>query len=215
MCTGQLPWTKRNQAQLFEQIRRGDYVIPSYLSPECQDLISKLLCVDWRKRISVEEALEHPFMTNNGQCHWEIKPMTIVSLRRVDEFFDDGQWAAEEDADTFTELESIVRDCSSSAFRFGKLAKLLIATANVPPATKKVRLPAVAIGKAKGSRLFGDDGKPVGQARSRLSSKGSSMLPHSFGLGAFSGRQPIIPFGAKNNAGPRIQKVKYRYRAPL
>jgi serine/threonine protein kinase len=33
MVTGQLPWTKRNQAQLFVQIRCGEYTVPSSCPP--------------------------------------------------------------------------------------------------------------------------------------------------------------------------------------
>ncbi|KAH0785172.1 CAMK family protein kinase [Histomonas meleagridis] len=89
MMTGQLPWTKRKQAQLFEQIKRGEYTIPPYLSPQCQDLISKLMCVDDRKRLSADEALEHPYLAGT------VIPLEgmmsasgyIISLRRVDKFF--------------------------------------------------------------------------------------------------------------------------------
>ncbi len=47
MLTGQLPWTKRNQRELYEQIRTGEYTIPNYLSDSCRDLIVKLMKVNF------------------------------------------------------------------------------------------------------------------------------------------------------------------------
>ena len=88
--TGQLPWTKRNQQQLFEQIKRGEYTIPDYLSENCQDFIARLMTVDTKKRITIDEALQHPFITSGSpQLPSEFNvPSKIISLKRVDEFFD-------------------------------------------------------------------------------------------------------------------------------
>jgi serine/threonine protein kinase len=62
MVTGQLPWTKRNQVQLFAQISRGEFTIPAFVSERCGDLIQKLMTVDVEERITIERALEHPFL---------------------------------------------------------------------------------------------------------------------------------------------------------
>jgi serine/threonine protein kinase len=88
MVTGELPWTKRNQKQLFEQIRRGEYIIPGFLSHECSNMISRLLCVDVAKRFTAEQALAHPFLSDPAR-----PPVpspnneSYVSLRRIDAFF--------------------------------------------------------------------------------------------------------------------------------
>lgn len=92
MVTGQLPWTKRNQEQLFIQIRSGDYVIPSYLTPECQEMISCLMSVDPLKRVSAQDALKLPWLE---QVHPDLntdqgQQLTMVSLKKVDEFFNQG-----------------------------------------------------------------------------------------------------------------------------
>jgi serine/threonine protein kinase len=88
MVTGELPWTKRNQKQLFEQIRRGEYIIPGFLSNECGNLISRLLCVDVARRLTAEQALAHPFLNDPARplaaC---TRSESYVSLRRVDAFF--------------------------------------------------------------------------------------------------------------------------------
>ena len=62
MVTGRLPWTQRNQIELFRQIRTGDYSVPEDLSPQCRDLIERLMQVDPIERITIEDALEHPWM---------------------------------------------------------------------------------------------------------------------------------------------------------
>jgi serine/threonine protein kinase len=88
MVTGELPWTKRNQQQLFEQIRRGEYTIPTELSQPCRNLIRGLLTVSPALRLTAESALRHPFFRGaraNG-FGYETGP-GIVSLSRVDRFF--------------------------------------------------------------------------------------------------------------------------------
>ena len=87
MVTGQLPWTKRNQTQLFEQIKKGEYSIPSYVSKGCCDLIRKLMTVDCKKRITLSNAMSHPWFADAKSA--EITPTTqkVISLKKVDEFF--------------------------------------------------------------------------------------------------------------------------------
>ncbi|OHS98943.1 CAMK family protein kinase [Tritrichomonas foetus] len=93
MVTGQLPWTKRNQTQLFEQIRRGEYVIPGYLSGMCRNMISSLMCVNNKKRLTAEQALQHPFLSG------VVVPLEnmlenvfpLVSLQKVDRFFGENE----------------------------------------------------------------------------------------------------------------------------
>ena len=86
MVTGQLPWTKRNQTQLFEQIRRGEYSIPSFLSPDCSDLIRRMMDIDYRTRFSAQEVLQHPFL--QGVQVESISDLAhFISLKKVEEFF--------------------------------------------------------------------------------------------------------------------------------
>ncbi|OHT07097.1 CAMK family protein kinase [Tritrichomonas foetus] len=87
--TGKLPWTKRNQTQLFAQIKSGQYIIPNYLSENCRDLIARLMTVDYRKRISIEEALDHPFLKDIQIPDNSTDPNQFyyVSLRKIDRFF--------------------------------------------------------------------------------------------------------------------------------
>ncbi|OHT05532.1 CAMK family protein kinase [Tritrichomonas foetus] len=93
MVTGQLPWTQRNSAQLFKQIQEGDYKTPSFLSDQCRDLITKMMCVDFNKRISIEEAFNHPWINNlrsglvGQQYGRKISTAGAASMRDIDQIF--------------------------------------------------------------------------------------------------------------------------------
>ena len=91
MVTGQLPWTKRNQTQLFIQIRNGEYRIPDYLSPECKEMITKMMMVDSSKRLSAADAIKMPWL-ESVPCLIDYESNDshnkIVSLKKVDKFFD-------------------------------------------------------------------------------------------------------------------------------
>ena len=88
--TGNLPWTKRNQQQLFEQIKKGDYKIPDFLSEEGKSFLTGLLTVDYNKRMTIDEALKHPWMKGikAPKKYTYLQPSHFVSLKQVDKFFD-------------------------------------------------------------------------------------------------------------------------------
>lgn len=88
MLTGQLPWTKRNQTQLFAQIKRGEYTIPDFLSTEAQTFISGLMTVNIKERMTIEQAINHPFLAGVELSTPATLPLShYVSLRAVDRFF--------------------------------------------------------------------------------------------------------------------------------
>lgn len=62
LATSFLPWTRSSQSLLFEQIKKGEYEIPFFLTFHCADLIKRFLTVDCDKRITIDEALNHPFL---------------------------------------------------------------------------------------------------------------------------------------------------------
>ena len=86
---GQLPWTKRNQSELFHQIKTASYIIPSYLSNDCKDLIKRLMALDVNERITAGEALQHPWFKSMPEI---VFPDTVdrtmdISLKHIDKFF--------------------------------------------------------------------------------------------------------------------------------
>lgn len=90
MLVGVLPWTKRNQRQLFEQIIKADFSLPAYLSEGPRDLITKMLNPDPCRRISVDQCLLHPWIKsapNVRPIYGSSKKVLSISLRHVDKFF--------------------------------------------------------------------------------------------------------------------------------
>lgn len=65
MLTGQPPFTyndSQDLTHLFKIIAQARYVMPDNLSDEAQDLISKILVPDPRRRINIEGVWKHPFL---------------------------------------------------------------------------------------------------------------------------------------------------------
>lgn len=67
---GYPPFHHDNQRELFKKITKGDYQFhPDYwgsVSEEAKDLIRGLLTVDAHKRLTVEQALCHPWLMKNA-----------------------------------------------------------------------------------------------------------------------------------------------------
>jgi len=55
MCCGSLPFDEKNIKNLFDKIKSGIYKEPLSISNETKDIISRMLCVDPIKRISLRD----------------------------------------------------------------------------------------------------------------------------------------------------------------
>lgn len=60
MCFGFLPFDKEG-AELFAQIRNGEYEIPPTVSEDLTHLIKSILEIDPEKRTTISEIRSHPF----------------------------------------------------------------------------------------------------------------------------------------------------------
>ena len=88
MLTGQLPWTKRNQTQLFEQIARADFIIPTYVTDSARKFIRGLMNPNPEFRLDVEQALQHQWIQSAPLNSMDTSgPKICVSLGHVDRFF--------------------------------------------------------------------------------------------------------------------------------
>ena len=90
MLTGQLPWTKRNQQQLFEQIRSGDFHIPEYFSESCGNFIQRMMSVNIQGRLTIDGALQHPWISNAiiPPIVSDLSIQPYLSLKKLDCFFE-------------------------------------------------------------------------------------------------------------------------------
>jgi len=66
LVTKELPFDGKNFHELFINITKGEYIIPPYLSDDCKDLISKLLIVNPKERLTLKEISTHKWTTPNG-----------------------------------------------------------------------------------------------------------------------------------------------------
>jgi len=78
---GYLPFEDPNTAVLYKKILSGDYTIPSFVSEEAKDLISKLLKTDVAERYSAEEALDHPWLRGETASDKPIPVSVLNSLK--------------------------------------------------------------------------------------------------------------------------------------
>jgi calcium-dependent protein kinase len=67
---GNPPFEGKNSKEIYSKIEKGDYNLKGSewenVSDEAKDLIKKLLEKNINKRITAQEALKHPFITNNA-----------------------------------------------------------------------------------------------------------------------------------------------------
>ncbi|KAG5481357.1 hypothetical protein GH5_07081 [Leishmania sp. Ghana 2012 LV757] len=69
MLAGRLPFEDRNMNVLLGKIERGDYQMIRHITDLAKDLVSRMLTVDPRKRISMEDVINHPWF----QIDWDPK----------------------------------------------------------------------------------------------------------------------------------------------
>lgn len=132
MVTGQLPWTKRNQTQLFKQIKKGEYTVPDFVSPGCCNMIKKLMTVDFRQRYTVDQALADPWIADTSS-QFETGPVNgYVSLAQVDKYFN-----REVPFVRPTESELGPRSLSCSSFDTLRITKFINSPESEPPKPKK------------------------------------------------------------------------------
>ncbi|XP_040860284.1 maternal embryonic leucine zipper kinase isoform X1 [Ochotona curzoniae] len=74
MC-GYLPFDDDNVMALYKKIMRGKYEVPKWLSPSSILLLQQMLQVDPKKRISVKNLLNHPWIMQDYNCpvEWQSK----------------------------------------------------------------------------------------------------------------------------------------------
>lgn len=80
------PFYNENQAALFEQIKRGSYDFPdpywSNVSDAAKELVRKMMTVDPKKRFTIEQCLEHPWISNAGVAKAEPIAGLVDSMNR-------------------------------------------------------------------------------------------------------------------------------------
>ncbi|ORZ04929.1 kinase-like domain-containing protein [Absidia repens] len=82
LLSGHLPFDDENMSRLLGKIKTGHYrPLPNSLSMEAKHLVKKMLVVDARRRITMNEILHHPWLTSTSSNHSPIgDPLKILPL---------------------------------------------------------------------------------------------------------------------------------------
>jgi serine/threonine protein kinase len=66
-----MPFDGNSLKEVFAKIKKGEFHMPRHLSPNCKDIIKRMITVNPKKRINCEEILEHPWIkqTEHEKCN--------------------------------------------------------------------------------------------------------------------------------------------------
>jgi serine/threonine protein kinase len=67
LLVGEFPFSHPNILALFDQIKKGQYALPDYLSEDAQDLVRRMLTRDAFLRPTVEQVLDHPWLAKRDE----------------------------------------------------------------------------------------------------------------------------------------------------
>lgn len=65
LLTGRLPFDDKDVQTLLAKVRRGKYEVPEYVDPLAKDLLTRMLVVDVRRRITVPQIMAHPWFNQS------------------------------------------------------------------------------------------------------------------------------------------------------
>jgi len=67
LVCGSLPFDGNTFQELFTKIINGQYSVPEHVSPECRDLIGRMLVVNPKQRATLDQVREHPWTRESGR----------------------------------------------------------------------------------------------------------------------------------------------------
>ncbi|KAI0051029.1 Pkinase-domain-containing protein [Auriscalpium vulgare] len=82
LLAGRLPFDDEDLHTLLEKVKVGKYDMPSSIDARAQDLITKMLEKDVRKRITVPQILVHPFYTSQKAKKAAFTPPKLNDIAR-------------------------------------------------------------------------------------------------------------------------------------
>ena len=82
MVTGEHPWNISNTSIMLRQILKGAYSVPSHVSSPCKELITRMMQVNPKDRISIDDIMKHPWLKIASKSKLKVpimKPKTDLS----------------------------------------------------------------------------------------------------------------------------------------
>ncbi|VDM33263.1 unnamed protein product [Hydatigera taeniaeformis] len=67
LLVGALPFDDENLRNLLEKVKKGSFLIPPFVPPDCQALLRAMIEVDPKKRITLKDVLEHSWVTSDQE----------------------------------------------------------------------------------------------------------------------------------------------------
>lgn len=90
MVVGEFPFNNQDPAELRQDITKGKYTFPENvaISPDCREMISKLLCVNPEKRLTIKDIKEHQWFAeglNTVGLDAAVLPGTLAVPKTLEE----------------------------------------------------------------------------------------------------------------------------------
>lgn len=79
LVCGSLPFDGNTFQELFTKIINGQYLVPDHVSPECRDLIGRMLVVNPKHRATLDQVREHPWTREGGR----VVPKAFIAKLQV------------------------------------------------------------------------------------------------------------------------------------
>lgn len=112
MLAGYLPFDDPHLNVLFQKIERGDYRMSKIFSDGAKDIIGKMLTVDPKKRVTMDEVMKHPWFTKN----WDRSVFDSLNGTTVKPDAAAGDWSKKMDKETVVANSEISNPTSLGAF---------------------------------------------------------------------------------------------------
>lgn len=85
--TGVLPWDDSDVDRVLQKVARGQYTLPTHLSPEAANLLHRILQVEPAERITMAEIWKHPLIRKyeavahaDGDIEWYARPPSFPAV---------------------------------------------------------------------------------------------------------------------------------------
>lgn len=62
LVSGRHPWGQISSQSMINKIQKGAFIIPSYLSEQCQNLISGIMRLNPNERLTLQQIMDHPWV---------------------------------------------------------------------------------------------------------------------------------------------------------
>ncbi|OHT05980.1 CAMK family protein kinase [Tritrichomonas foetus] len=142
LLTGRIPWIGKSQQQIYAQIKKANYEMPSYLSIECKFVLKSILTCDVNRRPAAKDILGFEWFnsernTPSGSLYPVMKPVHRISLKKLDDFFGRDLKSGIIDLDTI-KFDKVRNDSSTNLLDFTKTIRQLAFDSNVKVRTKSL-----------------------------------------------------------------------------